>query len=453
MKLTIPYNFTPRFYQLPFLEAMDSGFRRALLVWHRKSGKTKTLINFSCKEMFKRVGAYYHCFPEYGQGKKIVWDGMDEEGFKMTDHFPQRLRKNTNNTEMKITMRNNSIYQIIGADNYDSLVGPNPVGLIMDEYAVSERYKQAWDYFRPILANNGGWAVFPFTPRGRNHGWDLYQMAQRNPKWFTQLLTVEDTKGISVERIDDERKAGMSENMIQQEFYCSFIASIDDVLIPFTLIQEALRRDVAYYGGTRIAGLDVARFGDDRNALIVRQAGQIQFAQTWSGIDTVQTAGKVSSAFRNKFFDVVAIDVIGLGAGVYDMIRNAQVPCVPVNVSEAPSQSGRFVRLRDELWWKVREWFEDLGCSISQGIPEETRNALVSDIQDIRYSFTPKGLIRIESKDEMKARLHFSPDLGDALCCTFSPDVAFRTRPADRLPFGIGEEQKETYNPLTFGLA
>ena len=431
---------------------MDSGIRRALLVWHRRSGKTKTLLNLTVKKAFERVGAYYHAFPEYGQGRKIIWDGIDKEGNNLLEtHIPPSIRRSTNKTEMKIELISGSIYQVIGADNYDSLVGPNPVGIIFDEWAVSDRYPSAWNYFRPILVENEGWAVFPYTPRLRNHGWSLYQMALKNPLWFCQLLTVDHTRAISHPDIQAERESGMSEDMIQQEFYCSFLASTSNILIPFSLIQSSLHRDVQYHGAGRIAGLDVARFGDDRTGLVIRQGGQIIHIETWRNKDTVQTAGKAISMYRSKLFDCVAVDVIGLGAGVYDMIKNAQVPCVAVNVSESPSVDGKYKLLRDEVWWKVREWFGDMGCGISMAIPEQDRNELIADIQDIHYAYSKMGLIKIESKDDMKKRLGFSPDVGDALACTFAPGVEMRVRPMHRQAFG-GVQHQDEYNPLTFGL-
>lgn len=453
-KFNILQRFHPRGYQIPFLESMDKK-NRACWIVHRKGGKTLTLFNFAVNKSFARVGAIYHAFPEYGQGRKVLWDGMDNDGNRIIDFYaPKKIRKNTNNTEMKIEFLNGSIYQIIGADNYDSLVGPNPVGLILDEWAVSDKYPKAWDYFRPILAQNRGWAVFVYTPRGRNHGFDLYQMAQTNPAWFCQLLTVEDTHAVDEEAIQAERKANMPESMIRQEFYCDFIASVEDVLIPFHLIQGALRRDTQSRGVGRIAGLDVARFGDDRTALIIRQGSQLIHAESWKGVDTAQTAGKVIDMYRNLLFDCVAIDVIGLGAGVYDMAKNAEVPCVGVNVGEATAVKGRFTRMRDELWWKVREWFQDLACSISPGIPKQEINALVADIQDIRYGFTNKGTIKIESKEDMKERLGFSPDYGDALCCTFARGIEMKVNAYDRILMGSVRKQSEsTYDPLHFGLA
>ncbi len=172
----------------------------------------------------ERVGTYYYFFPTYTQGKKILWLGMDKTGFRFIDHFPKQLVASKNDTELKVEYKNGSIFQIIGTDNIDSIVGTNPVGCVFSEYALQN--PKAWDFIRPILAENGGWAIFNYTPRGKNHGYDLYEMAAQNPKWFVQKLTVDDTGIISPEVIQEERDSGMSEEMIQQEYYCSFTAAI-----------------------------------------------------------------------------------------------------------------------------------------------------------------------------------------------------------------------------------
>jgi phage terminase large subunit len=228
----------------------------------------------------------------------------------------------------------------------------------------------------------------------------------------------------------------MSEDMIQQEFYCSFIASNENVVIPFNLIQSALGRKVDYNRQPRYAGCDPARFGNDRTGFVVRQGGEIIHVEAWRNLDTVQTAGKAIELYRKKYYDAIGVDAIGLGAGVYDMLKNAGIPCVAVNVTETSAMNeDRFDRVRDELWWSVREWFEDMSCSISLGISQRERDALLADIQDIRYIYTPTGKIKIESKDDMKERLGFSPDLGDALCCTFSKKLEMAIPEKKRQPF------------------
>lgn len=228
--LTLPHKFKPRAYQVPFLRAMDNGCKRAVLVWHRRSGKDKTAFNFMVKEAVKRVGVYYYFFPTYNQGRKILWDGIDKDGFKFLDHVPKQIRDGEpNSTEMKMRLTNGSIIQVVGSDNIDTIVGTNPVGAVFSEFALQD--PRGWDFIRPILRENEGWAVFDFTPRGKNHGYDLYEMARKNPEWYCERLTVDDTFGrggtVGQDEVQLERDAGMSENLIQQEYACSFDAAVE----------------------------------------------------------------------------------------------------------------------------------------------------------------------------------------------------------------------------------
>lgn len=219
-KLTIPA-FKPREYQLPFLAAMDSGIKRSLLVWHRRAGKEITCFNEMIKRAYwHRVGTYVYFFPTARLGRRVLWDGMDKTGKRFLDYIPpQIIDGKINSVEMKIRLINGSNIQIIGTDQIIN-VGINPVGCIFSEFALQDPY--SWNYIRPILRENDGWAIFNSTPRGRNHFFDLYLMAKKNPDWFCQKLTIEDTHVISEEDIEKERLEGMSDILIQQEFYCSF---------------------------------------------------------------------------------------------------------------------------------------------------------------------------------------------------------------------------------------
>lgn len=174
--------------------------------------------------MQRVVGTYYYFYPTYAQGKKALWEARGKDGVRYLDHFPKQLLDGKpNDSEMKVKYKNGSLFQVIGVEDIDKVVGTNPIGTIWSEYSLQN--PKAWDYMRPVLAENGGWAIFNFTPRGRNHAFRLYEMAKVNPKWFVTKLTVDDTKALTQEDIDEERKSGMSEDMVQQEFYCSFIAA------------------------------------------------------------------------------------------------------------------------------------------------------------------------------------------------------------------------------------
>jgi hypothetical protein len=241
-KITLPHNYTPRLYQENLYNSLANGFKRGVAVWHRRAGKDKTLVNIVVKEMFKRVGAYYYFFPTYTQGKKILWDGMDRDGYPFLSHFPEELREGQPNaTEMKLKMRNGSLFQVVGSDNINTIVGTNPVGCVFSEYALQD--PAGWDFISPILLENDGWSLFNFTPRGYNHGWRIYDMASNNPDWFCEKLTIDDTKRpdgkpvITHAQIDAERAAGKTEDFLQQEYWCSFAASI-----PGAYFADEMRR-------------------------------------------------------------------------------------------------------------------------------------------------------------------------------------------------------------------
>jgi hypothetical protein len=218
--ITLPFNFQPRPYQLPVLRSLDSGIKRVVAVWHRRAGKEKTFVNYTAKAAFQRIGTYYYIFPTYSQAKKVLWDGRDRDGFPFMAHFPKAIVSASNEQEMRKELVNGSAVQLVGSDNIDSIMGTNPLGCVFSEYALQD--PKAWDYMRPILRENGGWAIFDYTPRGKNHGWQLYEMAKGNPDWYAEILTIRDTGVLTDADIQAERDAGMSEELIQQEFFCSF---------------------------------------------------------------------------------------------------------------------------------------------------------------------------------------------------------------------------------------
>lgn len=224
IRISLPHMFQPRDYQLDFFSAMNSGIKRAVLVWNRRAGKDTSSWNYMISAAMKRVGIYYYVFPTFSQGRKVLWDSMTNEGFRFIDFVPREIIQHKNNHEMKITLINGSLIQVVGSDNYDAIMGTNPCGCIFSEYSLQNPH--AWQYIRPILDANGGWAVFVFTPRGANHAKDMYDKAKYDSTWFAQKLTLDDTKAITQEQLEQIRREGTPEDFIQQEWYCSFTKGI-----------------------------------------------------------------------------------------------------------------------------------------------------------------------------------------------------------------------------------
>lgn len=227
-EIVIPYDFEPRWYQRPLWQYMQEGGsmrkKRAVFVAHRRSGKDLNCINIAATSMVERPGPYWHIFPTYAQGKKISWDGKTKAGRPFIDAFPKSLIQGKNHTEMKLTLKFGATYQVIGADKPDSLVGANPFGIIFSEWSLMSPI--VWELMMPILAENDGWAIFNFTPRGKNHGWRILELAKKNPDWFQTVLPNTFTKVLSDEVVQEMRDSGMSDEMIDQEINCSFEAPI-----------------------------------------------------------------------------------------------------------------------------------------------------------------------------------------------------------------------------------
>jgi phage terminase large subunit len=210
---------------------MMQGGKRAVSVWHRRAGKDSTALNLTAASAMMRPGVYWHMLPTVVQGRKVVWNGVDYHGRRIIDQvFPQEIRKRTNNNEMFIELINGSMWQVCGSDNYNSLVGSNPVGVIFSEWSLAD--PAAWNFIRPILLENGGWAMFIYTPRGKNHGYKTFDMAQGNDKWHAELLDVEHTSRedgtpvMSADMLEEEKLSGMPEDIFEQEYYCSFDAGM-----------------------------------------------------------------------------------------------------------------------------------------------------------------------------------------------------------------------------------
>lgn len=241
VEIIVPAKYEPRPYQQAFHRAMDGtyrrtqsgecvsngdGFKRAALVWHRRAGKDKACWCYLLARAAYEKGTYYYIFPTYTQGKKALWEAIGKDEVNYIEHIPAAaIIGAPNQTEMKINLLNGSVVQIVGAEEFNRLMGTNPRGLVFSEYSIQN--PNCWRYMEPILMENGGWAIFNLTPRGKNHGYELWAMAQANQdEWYCSLQTIEDTGVISPDEIAKMRRQGVSEEFIQQEFYCSFEGSV-----------------------------------------------------------------------------------------------------------------------------------------------------------------------------------------------------------------------------------
>jgi hypothetical protein len=212
---------------------LENGGKRAIEIAHRRWGKDDVILHRTAIAAMERPAQYWHCLPEFAQGRKAIWGAVNPHTGKRRIHeaFPQELWENSNDNEMFIRFKNGSTWQVVGSDRYNNLVGAGLGGVTFSEWALAN--PSAWGYIRPMVEESNGWAVFITTPRGRNHAKAMYDMATKSPKWFSEVCDVHKTGALSPEQLHgslEEYKSLYGDDVgsaqFQQEYECSFNAAI-----------------------------------------------------------------------------------------------------------------------------------------------------------------------------------------------------------------------------------
>lgn len=328
--ITLPHHFESRWYQENFIYQWEHK-KRLMLIAHRRAGKDKMVFANLPAKMLQRVGTYFYFLPTYNQARKVIWNGSDKDGFKFLDHFPRGIVKSINQTEMTITLTNGSILQMVGADNIDRIVGTNPVGCVFSEYALMK--KEVWDLISPILLENGGWAVFIFTPRGKNHAHDLLQKAQKDPNWLVEILPVSKTKALSDEQIA-EAKMNMTDALFRQEYECEFEDNVGAVYRNVKSRTYPMHSWTENPNGIYQIGVDLAKSADYTvitpfDITTFRVAPQDSFNQ----IDYTLQKTKIEAAYHRFGRGRVIMDATGVGVPIVDDLLNKGINVAPFTFS------------------------------------------------------------------------------------------------------------------------
>ncbi len=224
------YEFRVRWYQRGFHEALVNQHKKRLIeIAHRRWGKDEIVLNGFRELSKKRVGTYWHCFPEYAQARKAIWNGVNGHTGKrrIDEAFPPEIRERINDNDMFIETKWGSTWQLLGSDRYDATVGSGPVGIAYSEWALCN--PAAWAYHKPMIEESNGTAAFITTPRGNNHAKSMFDRATKSPLWFAELSSINDTGALSPEQLEESLAeyqdlygTDMGRAVFEQEYYCSF---------------------------------------------------------------------------------------------------------------------------------------------------------------------------------------------------------------------------------------
>lgn len=276
----------------------------------------------------------------------------------------------------------------------------------------------------------------------RNTGYffDSHFHAEISKDWFK--LHWDSRKSSNVDKSFPEymaRKYGINSNVYRIRVEGEPPLQDDTVLIPLYWAEQCIGQDEFLVAEDEplYLGVDVARYGDDSSIIMPRRGLKIDPWETFNGLNTITLGGFINQTYQELGADGVAIDVIGVGAGVADWLEKHNLRGLhQVNVTEASSDIAEYDRLRDELWCRVRD-----NCMLGKYYFPDTKKfgeimslgqELANELSSVRYGFNKHGGIKVESKKEMKSRGVMSPNIADALCLTeyfHNPTTRVYTKP------------------------
>lgn len=406
----------PDEWQIEALTAISKGDKLAIRSGHgvgKGAFLSWTLLWFLLTRYPARIAV---TAPTSGQLETVLWS----EIAKWRRHLLPPLTNYVAVTKLKVSVRNSKESFAIGktsrAERPEALQGYHSQNMLFLIDEASGVPDQVFEVAEGALSTPGAKVVLTGNPtRANGYFWKAFQ----SPVWHKMHVN-----GLKAKMVDDafinkmRSEYGEESNTFRVRVLGEWPLQEEDALISTDWLENAMLQGVPdpLPDGPVIWGVDVARYGSDRSALVKRCRGVIiERAKHWSGSSIMESANRIAveySVAENKPAEIY-VDTIGIGAGVVDRLRELGLPVYGVDVSNKASKNTAYSRLRDELWWRVRAAFE-------RGDMRMPRDEdLAGELAGIRYSYTATGKLSIESKESMRRRGGKSPDLADALMLTY----------------------------------
>ena len=286
-----------------------------------------------------------------------------------------------------------------------------------------------WHALEGMLAGAGEVMALAISTPGEPAGvfYDIHRRAPGLEDWMPLHVSVEQC--IAAGRISESwveqrrRQWGETSAVFQNRCRGQFCTSDEDGLIPLSWVESAVERGLerAAIGEVSVVGVDVARSGRDSTVLALRVGDHITEIRRFSRADTMATTGQVAAILEGTGATAV-VDVIGVGAGVVDRLRELGHRVIGFNSSERSdatdvSRELHFLNQRAAAWWRMRELLDPaLGAEVA--LPDDDQ--LIGDLTAPRWWVNSSGRIQIESKDDLRKRLGRSTDTADAVVYAFT---------------------------------
>lgn len=359
-------------------------------MWHRKARKTYTAITELVKQAHARIGVYWHIFPTYGEAYDAVW--LDPN--MLFNIIDQRLIDHVNITNLTVFLKCGSILQLKGADKPDALRGPNPYGVVFDEFATLK--KEAWQVIEPILRANGGWCWFIGTPKGKNHLYDFYHLGQEGHKeWKSWLLKASQSGIISSDQLAESRRTS-TQAMWNQEWECEFLEGEGTVFRGVEAVMIS-KPEKPIPGRTYVMGVDLAKVQDYTVIRIFDTAtNSLVFSDRFQTLEWPFQKRRIVAYAQHYNHAIVPLDATGIGDPIADDLIRSGVSVVPFKITE---------QTKKDIIEKLSIWIEQKKIKL---LPQEEAKL---EYENFTYEIGPTGKIRYGAR----TGFHDDIPLADAL--------------------------------------
>ena len=418
-------HFTPDAWQREVSEDLDRGESRISVRSGHGVGKTAlcatTMLHFL---LFRDGGVKVVCTSPSGAQ---LFDGLFAECVLWINRLPDFLRSRLDVKAKRIldveSPENRWIsFRTSRIEQPEALAGIHAENVLLVVDEASGVPQPVFEAGSGTMSTLGAICLMISNPT-RTSGF-FFNSQKPTSRWRKYHVSCLDSPRVSDAFVEDIR-SNFGEGSAQWSVRVlgEFATVDEDVILPRELVESAIGRDI-YPSGDYIWGVDVGR-GGDPSALCIRQGRHVRGLQEFHLRDTMALTRKIYAQWEilpeNERPTSVCVDVIGLGAGVADRLRELGLPVVDINVSETPAMKDKYPRLRDELWWKAREWFETRSVTIPDTpLGREFVEELVAPLQII----TATGKNGAESKQDMKRRGLPSPNMADAFIMSLALEGA-----------------------------
>lgn len=297
------------------------------------------------------------------------------------------------------------------------------------------------------------WAVFGNPTRNKGRFRDCFPGGKFAHRWRSAAIDSREVSITNKDQINEWIKDyGEDHDFVRIRVRGIFPRIDAESFIPFVLASEASERDIYPQSGPIVLGVDVGRFGDDPSVIYPRKGRDARSIapEIIQGSDTMVVAARVAATFLRLSATIVMVDSGGVGGGVVDRLRQLRIPVMEVDFGSGadgvnPDDGAKYANKRAEIWGALRNWLK--GGSIPQ-ISTGDRTTLLDELIGPNFALNGSEAIQLESKKDMRKRGVPSPNVADALACTFAyPSFEFAVDP--RYPHEVEKPHVEPdYNPF-----